>query len=247
MTAARKLLVPFVTAGYPSRSGCLDLLKACAAGGADEIELGIPFSDPLADGPVIQSTSQKALDRGATPEDAFRLAGSFRETPLDFMTYVNPILQYDPRRFFGRAARAGLRGVIVPDLPPEEADGLRPAARRAGVPLIFLVSPTCSDERIRRIARLSERWIYLVSLKGVTGAKLSSGVSSFVRRVRRLTDRPLCVGFGIASPADAARVAEEADGVVVGSALLRIVEAGGKPRDVERFVASLRRALDGRP
>ncbi len=247
MTAARKLLVPFVTAGYPSRSGCLDLLKACAAGGADEIELGIPFSDPLADGPVIQSTSQKALDRGATPEDAFRLAETFRQAPLDFMTYVNPVLQYGPPRFFARAARAGLRGVIVPDLPPEEADGLRPAARRAGVPLIFLVSPTCSDERVRRVARLSERRIYLVSLKGVTGSRLSSDVSSFVRRVRRLTDRPLCVGFGIASPADAARAAEQADGVVVGSALLRIVEAGGKPRDVERFVASLRRAIDARP
>lgn len=246
MTAARKLLVPFVTAGYPSPSGCLDLLKACAAGGADEIELGIPFSDPLADGPVIQATSQKALDRGATPADAFRLAESFREAPLDFMTYVNPVLQYGPRRFFASAARAGLRGVIVPDLPPEEAGGLRPAAAEAGVPLIFLVSPTCSEERIRRIASLSERWIYLVSLKGVTGAKFTSDISSFVRRVRRLTERPLLVGFGIASPADAARAAAEADGVVVGSALLRIVESGGKPRDVERFVASLRRALDRR-
>ncbi len=240
----RKLLIPFVTAGYPSRRGCLDLLRACAAGGADRIEIGIPFSDPLADGPVIQATSQKALERGATMEDAFRTAGAFREAPLLFMTYVNPVFRYGPRRFFARAARTGLVGAILPDLPPEEAEEMRGPSRRSGVPIVYLCSPTCTDARIRLIGRLSESFIYLVSLKGVTGGSLRGDVGTFVRRVRRLTGRPLCVGFGISTPADARRAAAEADGVIVGSALLRIVERGGKPRDVERFVASLRRAID---
>jgi len=244
--SARKLLIPFVTAGYPSRRGCRDLLKACAAGGADRVELGIPFSDPLADGPVIQAVSQKALDRGTTLEDAFRIAGSFREVPLLFMTYLNPVLQYGPERFFRRASGVGLRGLIVPDLPPEESGPLRGPARERGIPIVYLVSPTCEEGRIRLIGRLSEDFIYLVSVKGVTGAKMGEGVGAFIRRVRKFTDRPLCVGFGISTPGDARRVAREADGVIVGSALLRIVEGGGGPREVERFVASLRRAMDGR-
>ncbi len=242
--SARKLLIPFVTAGYPSKKGCLDLLRACAAGGADRIEIGIPFSDPLADGPVIQAASQKALEGGTTLEDAFRIAAAFRETPLLFMTYLNPVFRYGFPRFFSRAARIGLRGVIVPDLPPEESGEARDFSRKSGVPIVFLVSPTCSDARIRRIGRISEPFLYLVSMKGVTGGSLRSGVGAFVRRVRRLTDRPLCVGFGISTPEDARRVAADADGVIVGSALLKIVERGGKPRDVERFVASLRRAID---
>jgi tryptophan synthase alpha chain len=233
-----------VTAGYPSKQGCLEILKACAAAGADAIELGIPFSDPLADGPVIQSTSYKALVNGTTTDDAFRLAERFREAPLLFMTYVNPVLQYGPARFFARSAKAGLQGVILPDVPPEEADPVIGVSRKTGPPIVFLVSPTCTDERVRAIDRLSRSWIYLVSLKGVTGAKLRSNVGAFVRRVRRLSMRPLYVGFGINSPETARRAAEHADGVVVGSALLKIIEQGGKPRDVERFLAGLRRALD---
>jgi tryptophan synthase alpha chain len=239
----RKRLVPFVTAGYPSKKGCLDLLKACAAGGADAIELGIPFSDPLADGPVIQATSHRALLGGTTTEDAFRIAEGFRAAPLLFMTYVNPVLQYGPDRFFARAARAGLQGVILPDVPPEEADPVVAVSAKHELPIVFLVSPTCTDERIARIDMLSRSWIYLVSLKGVTGAKMKADVDGFVRRVRRFTKRPLYVGFGISSPDDARRAARSADGVIVGSALLKIVEAGGTAKDVERFVASLRRAL----
>jgi tryptophan synthase alpha chain len=239
-----KLLVPYVTTGYPTRRAFPDLLRACASGGADQIELGIPFSDPLADGPVIQVTSHRALLGGATPEDAFRAAESFKAVPLLLMTYVNPVLQYGPRRFFARAARAGIRGVILPDVPPEEAGPLTGPSGESGVPIVFLVSPTCTDERIRKIDRLTRTWIYLVSLKGVTGAKLQSDVASFVRRVRRLTRHPLLVGFGIRTPEEARRVAEVADGIIVGSALLKIIESGGKPRDVERFVARLRRAID---
>jgi len=244
MKSVRKQLIPYVTAGYPDRKRCLDLLRACAAGGADRIELGIPFSDPLADGPVIQSTSHKALLGGVTTDDAFRIAEGFREVPLLFMTYVNPVFSYGTGRFFARAAQAGLEGVILPDLPPEEAGPVLPASRKSRVPIVFLISPTCTDERIRAIDRLSRSWIYLVSLKGVTGAKMTSDVADFVRRVRRRTRHPLYVGFGISNAEDARRVAEVADGIVVGSALLKILERGGTAKEAERFIASLRRAID---
>ena len=240
----RKQLIPYVTAGYPDRKRCADLLKACAAGGADRIELGIPFSDPLADGPVIQATSHKALTGGVTTDDAFAIAGRFRDVPLLFMTYVNPVFSYGTQRFFARAAKAGLEGVILPDVPPEEAGPVIGVSGKCGVPIIFLISPTCTDERIREIDRLTKSWIYLVSLKGVTGAKMKPDVAPFVRRVRRLTRHPLYVGFGISTPEDAKRVSAAADGIVVGSALLKIVERGGSAKDVERFIRSLRRAID---
>jgi tryptophan synthase alpha chain len=239
-----KLLIPFVTAGYPTKARSLDLLKACAAGGADRIELGLPFSDPLADGPVIQATSHAALENGTTMLDAFDLAAKFRERPLIFMGYYNPILQFILPRFFSRCQRTGVSAVIIPDLPPEESSDARAAAAMADVPLIFLCSPTATDARVRLIDRVSQDFIYLVSIKGVTGAGHSGDVTAFVRRVRRLSKRPLCVGFGIATPAHAAAVARVADGVIVGSALLRIVQQGGSSRAVERFVASLRRAID---
>jgi len=240
----RKLLLPFVTAGYPSKSGCVELLRACAAGGGDEIELGIPFSDPLADGPVIQSTSYKALVGGITIEDVFGIAETFKAAPLNLMTYVNPVMQYGEKRFFDRAAKAGVKAVIVPDVPPEEADPISSASASSGVPNIFLISPTCTDARIKLIDRLSRSWIYIVSLKGVTGSKIKTDVPSFVKRVRKLTRHPLYVGFGISTPEDAARIAEVADGIIVASALLKLVENGGTAKDVEQFVASLRKAID---
>ena len=240
----RKLLLPFVTAGYPSKSGCVELLRACAAGGGDEIELGIPFSDPLADGPVIQSTSYKALVGGITIEDVFGIAETFKAAPLNLMTYVNPVMQYGEKKLFDRAAKAGVKAVIVPDVPPEEADPITAASAASGVPNVFLISPTCTDERIRMIDRLSRSWIYIVSLKGVTGSKIKTDVPSFVKRVRRLTRHPLYVGFGISTPEDAARIAEVADGIIVASALLKLVETGGGAKDVEAFVARLRKAID---
>lgn len=240
----RKQLIPYVTGGYPSKDACAGLLDACASGGADQIELGIPFSDPLADGPVIQATSHKALTGGVTTEDLLDLAERFKAAPLLFMTYINPVMQYGEKKFFERSAKAGIKGVILPDVPPEEADAVTAASDSSGVPVVFLISPTCTDERIRTIDRLTKSWIYLVSLKGVTGAAMKSDVPAFVRRVRKLTKHPLYVGFGIQTPEDAARVAEFADGIIVGSALLKIVENGGTAKDVESFVASLRKAID---
>jgi len=240
----RKQLIPYVTGGYPTKEGCVELLNACAAGGADQIELGIPFSDPLADGPVIQATSHKALTGGVTTDDLLAIAGNFKAAPLLFMTYINPVMQYGEKRFFDAAAKAGIKGVILPDVPPEEADAVSAASDASKVPVVFLISPTCSDERIRMIDKLSKSWIYIVSLKGVTGAAMKSDVPAFVKRVRKSTKHPLYVGFGIQTPDDAARVAEFADGIIVGSALLKIVENGGGPKDVEQFVASLRKAID---
>jgi tryptophan synthase alpha chain len=240
----RKLLLPFVTAGYPTKAGCVDLLTACAAGGADQIELGIPFSDPLADGPVIQATSYKALVGGITIDDVFGIAETFKAAPLNLMTYINPVMQYGEKKFFDRAAKAGVKGVIIPDVPPEEADDLNAASTSSGVPNIFLISPTCTDERIKMIDKLSKSWIYIVSIKGVTGSKIQTDVASFVKRVRKLTKHPLYVGFGISTPEDAARIAEVADGIIVASALLKLVENGGSAKDVEAYVASLRKAID---
>ena len=238
-----KLLLPFVTAGYPTKAGCVELLEACAAGGADQIELGIPFSDPLADGPIIQSTSYKALVGGVTIEDVFRIAETFKSAPLNLMTYLNPVMQYGEQKFFDRAAKCGIKGVIVPDVPPEEADAVTGASESSGVPNIFLISPTCTDARIRMIDKLTRSWIYIVSIKGVTGSKIQADVPSFVKRVRKLTKHPLYVGFGISTPDDAARIAEVADGIIVASALLKLVENGGSAKDVEAFVASLRKAI----
>ena len=240
----RKQLIPYVTGGYPTKEGCVDLLDACAAGGADQIELGIPFSDPLADGPVIQATSHKALTGGVTTDDLLATAERFKAAPLLFMTYINPVMQYGEKKFFERAAKAGIKGVILPDVPPEEADAVTAASDASGVPVVFLISPTCTDDRIRKIDKLTRSWIYLVSLKGVTGAAMKSDVPAFVRRVRKLTKHPLYVGFGIQTAEDAARVAEFADGIIVGSALLKIIENGGSAKDVEGFVAGLRKAID---
>ena len=240
----RKQLIPYVTGGYPTKQDCVGLLDACAAGGADQIELGIPFSDPLADGPVIQATSHKALTGGVNTDDLLGIAERFKAAPLLFMTYINPVMQYGETKFFDRAAKAGIKGVILPDVPPEEADAVTAASDASGVPVVFLISPTCTDERIRKIDRLTRSWIYLVSLKGVTGSSMKSDVPAFVRRVRKLTKHPLYVGFGIQTPQDAARVAEYADGIIVGSALLKIIENGGSAKDVETFVAALRKAID---
>ena len=240
----RAALMPYLMGGFPDLETSRAIGEAYADGGADLMELGIPFSDPLADGPVIQATSHKALTGGVTTDDAFSIAEGFTAAPLLFMTYINPVMQFGEKKFFDRAAKARMKGVILPDVPPEEADGVADAADASGVPIVFLISPTCTDERIRMIDKLTKSWIYLVSLKGVTGASMKSDVGAFVKRVRKFTKKPLCVGFGISTPDDAARVAEVADGIIVGSALLKIIENGGTPKDVEHFVAGLRKAIN---
>lgn len=234
-------LVPYVTAGFPTGRECRRLLAACVRAGGDAVELGIPFSDPLADGPVIQRASQRALAEGMTVRRALGIARDFRGAPLYVMTYANPVLSFGLARFADACASAGVRGVIVADLTPEESAPFR----RAGLPLVFLCAPTTTRERIARIGRATGDFLYLVSVRGVTGVRagLPPDLPAFVRRVRRETAKPLYVGFGISTPTQARAVARIADGVIVGSALLREVERGGVAAG-GRFVARLRRAMD---
>ncbi len=236
-----KKLIPFLTAGFPGKKKSAEYLRACIQGGADGIEIGIPFSDPLADGPVIQASSQQALDKGVTMADAFALAQKVTSVPVYFMTYLNPVYRYGADRFLSRSKKAGITGLIIPDLPPEEAKTVLPKA-----PLVFLCSPTCTPKRITRVGRESHGWIYLVALRGVTGARkgLPSDLSSFVKRVRRATKKPIYMGFGISTPRDAAEASTLTDGVIVGSAILKKIASGESPGKIEKYIRSLRRAID---
>jgi len=247
----RTALMPYLTMGYPARDSALDLVPAIAEAGVDLIELGVPFSDPLADGATIQASSQRALGNGMTLALCLDQAAALRArgiaVPFVLMGYYNPILQMGVERFAQRAAAAGVDGAIVPDLPPEESGELRAALGRNRIDLIFLLAPTADDARVRAVAARAGGYLYLVSLVGVTGARdrLPSELESFVARVRAISDLPLAVGFGIASPAQAARVARIADGAIVGSALIRAIGGADDPVAAARaFVASLREEMD---
>ena len=225
--SGRKALIPFLMGGDPDLETTARLIRVLADAGADIVEIGVPFSDPLADGPVIQRASSRALARGATPRDVLdmvRSVSSDVSAPVVLLSYWNPIVQYPG--FVDRARRAGVSGVVVPDLPPEEANGFRHSAKSAGVATIFLASPTSSPDRLRRIARASEGFIYYVSLTGTTGVRdrLSSDWLHGVRQLKLITTKPVCVGFGISTPAQASAVARAADGVIIGSALLKTLE-----------------------
>jgi tryptophan synthase alpha chain len=247
----RAALMPYLTLGYPTPRLSLELVAAAVAGGADLVELGIPFSDPLADGPTIQRATHLALQQGMTVPRCLEMAVELRargvEVPLLFMGYLNPILTHGIEAFVQDSAQAGINGFIIPDLPPEEADEIEAACRHSGLALVYLLAPTSTDERVALVAERSRGFVYLVSLIGVTGARdaLPPGLVEFVGRVRKATKMPLAVGFGISTPAQARRVGELADGVVVGSAILRLVE-NEPARKVEDFVRSLRRGLEGR-
>jgi tryptophan synthase alpha chain len=250
----RTALMPYLTMGYPAPESALRLVPAIARAGADLIELGVPFSDPLADGATIQAASQRALAGGMSLalclEQAAALRAAGESVPFVLMGYYNPILQMGLGRFARRAAEAGIDGAIVPDLPPEESDALRAALHESGIDLIFLLAPTTDAARVRGVAALASGFLYLVSLVGVTGARdrLPAELEGFVARVRAATDLPLAVGFGIGAPEQAARVARIADGAIVGSALIRAVGESERPvQAAQRFVAALRAALDGVP
>lgn len=236
----RRALIPFVVAGQAVS------LDEVAAGGADLIELGIPYSDPLADGPVIQEASQRALEQGMNLDKVFALAKDFsarHRTPLVLFTYYNPVLRQGVGVFCQRAAEAGAKGLIVPDLPLEEADELKAACRQHGLAWIPLVAPTSSRERRLKIAQAADSWIYLVATVGVTGARsqLAEGLAQSIRELKAVTDKPVAVGFGIATPEQAAEVIRlGADAVVVGSALVRVIESGGRPAE---YLGKLKQAI----
>jgi tryptophan synthase alpha chain len=243
-----RALIPYLTAGDPSLEVTRRLVLEAEARGADLIELGFPFSDPLADGPVIQRAAQRALAGGVTLLGLFDAARELRHqltVPLILMTYVNPLLAFGLEAVTKEAA-AGFDGLIVPDLPLEEAKPLESAARRAGLDLIFLVAPTSGPDRIRRIARRSRGFVYAVSLMGVTGprAELPADLTDYLQSIRSVTDKPVCVGFGISHPDQVRALAPHADGLIVGSALVRLVEEGGEDAvgRVGDFVARLKAA-----
>lgn len=247
-----RALVPYFTAGDPSIATTRQLVVEAARRGADVIELGIPFSDPLADGPVIQRATQRALAAGVTLPRVLELVREMRgevSVPLVFLTYYNPILAFGLKAFCRTAVEAGIDGVIVADLPPEEAGPLQVEAEPAGLDLVHLVAPTSTPERMRRIARASQGFIYMVSLTGVTGerAALAPELSQQLRALRAITTKPICVGFGISTPAQAREVGRVADGVIVGSAIVRLVEQHGATPDllarVGDFIAALKAPL----
>ena len=245
----RKALIPYVTVGYPTIEATLKVVPLLARSGCNIIELGIPFSDPLADGATIQKASFYALQNGVTPKSCLEVAKELRQTvdtPLVFMTYYNPVFSYGLEQFCSDCASSGIDGLIVPDLPPEEGVELGAITQKQGLDLIYLLPPTSTEERVRLVAERSRGFIYLVSLTGVTGAKekLASGLEAFVARVRKVASQPLCVGFGISTPGQARQVARIADGVIVGSRLIQLMEIDDNFSSVGNFIAELRKTLD---
>jgi tryptophan synthase alpha chain len=230
----RAAFLPFFTIGYPDLSTSLDMIEALAATGADAMELGIPFSDPLADGPAVQHTSQIALNNGIGVKDCIQAVRTLRQRgvkiPLLLMGYVNPLLAYGPERYAKDAAEAGANGFIVPDLPAEEAGELSGYCEKYGLALIPLLAPTSTPDRIRLVVSGARGFVYLVPVTGVTGVRdtLPADLVDYIRRVRGLTPLPLAVGFGISQPEHVKTIAKLADGVVVGSVFIRFMETQGK-------------------
>jgi tryptophan synthase alpha chain len=244
----RKALIPYLTVGYPRPETALELVPRLEEWGADIVELGIPFSDPLADGATIQEASFQALEQGTTPARCLEVAAWLREKvslPLVFMTYYNPVLSYGLDGFCREAASVGVGGLIIPDLPPEEGVDLEAAGERHGVDLVYLLSPNSSAERMQAVAQHSRGFIYLVSLTGVTGARqaLPPELEGFVGQVRQNATLPLAVGFGISTKEQAARAAAVADGVIVGSRLIQLIREDDGYTAAGEFIRGLRRAL----
>jgi tryptophan synthase alpha chain len=247
--AGHKALIVYVTVGYPSIEATLKVVPRLASSGADIVELGIPFSDPLADGITIQKASFQALQNGVTPETCLEVARQLRaktDVPLVFMTYYNPVFSYGLKEFVAECAKSGIGGLIVPDLPPEEGTELQAITQAAGLDLIYLLAPNSSEERIRLVAERSRGFIYLVSVTGVTGARedLPANLAAFVTRVKKVASQPLCVGFGISTPEQARRIAGLADGIIVGSRLIQLMAEDESLTSAQRLAIELRRALD---
>lgn len=245
--ANRRALILYLTVGFPERESALKLVPQLIDAGADMIELGVPFSDPLADGATIQRATEQALRNRVNAAYCLETVRTLRESgveaPLLLMGYLNPMLQYGLERFCADAETVGVDGLIIPDLPPEESTELHAACRAHAIDLIQFLAPTSTEGRITQVAQLASGFVYCVSLTGVTGARteLPPELAAFLARVRTHTQTPLAVGFGISQPHHARQVAQIADGVVVGSALLNVVEQAG---DVVGFVRSLRAAID---
>ena len=249
----RKALIPYITAGDPFPAATVEIMLAMAAAGADLIELGVPFSDPMADGPVIQKAAERALTRGIGMTQVLGYVRGFRDkdqaTPVVLMGYANPIERYGVPRFVADAQDAGVDGVLVVDYPPEECEDFARTLKAAELDPIFLLAPTSTNERIERVSRVASGYVYYVSLKGVTGAGHLdvAGVAEAIPRIKAFVKVPVGVGFGIRDGRTARLVAEVADAVVIGSALVQDLETRSRDNVVAsaaRFIASIRSALD---
>lgn len=245
----RKAFIPFITAGDPNLAITEELVIAMAENGADLIELGIPFSDPIAEGPVIQEADIRALKSGTTTDKIFETVRRIRQKtsiPLAFMTYINPIFAYGADKFISSCAQAGIDALIVPDMPFEEKEELHPCCRRYGIDLISLIAPT-SHERIKTIAKEAEGFIYCVSSMGVTGVRkeITTDVAEMVSLVKQTKDIPCAIGFGISTPEQAAGMAAAADGVIIGSAIVKLIAQYGENcvEPVRDYVRAIRAAI----
>lgn len=250
--AGKKAFIPFLTLGYPDLQTCMELVLKLEEVGADIIELGIPFSDPLADGPIIQSASYEALKNGVNLHRALEFVERLRQrtsVPIVFMGYYNPVFKFGEEKFVEQAKNAGVDGLIIADLPPEEAKGIRRMAKEKDLALIFLLTPVSSEVRIKRISKLSDSFIYCVSYAGITGGgeQEERSLRLLLHTIRACTKTPVAIGFGISSPAQAKKASRLADGVIVGSAIIHeIMKHKGKDNLVDRvgeFAFSLCRAV----
>jgi tryptophan synthase alpha chain len=251
--AKRKALIPFITAGDPHPSLTVPLMRALVEAGADILELGVPFSDPMADGPVIQRAGERALKHGVGLADVLKLVTEFRKadsaTPIVLMGYANPIEAMGVEKFVHAASAAGVDGVIVVDYPPEECAEFAALLRKRGLDPVFLLAPTSTDRRISEVARIGSGYLYYVSLRGITGAANIDldDVAARIPKIRAATRLPIGVGFGIRDAQSARRVAQVADAVVIGSRIIQEIETAGPEHAVSRvkeFLAPIRKALD---
>lgn len=251
----RKALIPYIAAGDPHPSLTVPLMRGLVEAGADILELGVPFSDPMADGPVIQRAGERALKHGVGLSDVLRFVAEFRKddknTPIVLMGYANPIEAMGIEKFIAAASAADIDGVIVVDYPPEECESFAAAAKAQGIDPIFLLAPTSTEQRIEQVARVGSGYLYYVSLRGVTGAGHLdfSEVTARIPKIRAATRLPIGVGFGIRDAQSARRVAECADAVVIGSRIIQEIEAGaadGAVARVKAFLKPIREALDAR-
>lgn len=248
----KKALVAFITAGDPDLAATKDIIFTLERSGADIIELGIPFSDPAADGPTIQASSERAVKKGVMLPDVLGLVKEVRkesEIPIVLFGYYNPVFTFGLKKFAKAARAAGADGVLIVDLPAEESDELKTELDREGIDFIFLVTPTSDDKRMKTIADKASGFLYFVSVTGVTGARtqVSKNVSSYVKRLKKFTDLPVGVGFGISTPTQAKEVASYADGVIVGSAIVNKIAqnsaSDGLLKEVGDFVSGLKQGI----
>jgi tryptophan synthase alpha chain len=241
-----KAFIPYIMAGYPSLEITRNIVMLFGECGADIIELGVPFTDPLADGPIIQRASESALQVGMTLKKVIAFVKDLRQStqiPLVLMTYYNPVFKYGEKMFVKDAKDAGVDGLIIPDLPPDEAVNLIRSSKKVSLDTIFLLAPTSTPERIKKVAKASRGFIYYVPLTGITGSKLllDGSIELYISEIRKYTDKPVAVGFGVSTPEEASAVSRVSDGVIVGSAIVKRLH---EPYDdLRRYLVSLREAI----